>query len=176
MGSLKQKNRKIRKGRSKSRLQNYKRSVLAISSIIVMLSAVIVIHGMALQARNKEYMAQEAELMAQLDDEKDRSEEIDKLKEYVGTDEYIEDVAKEKLGLIKQNEILFKTGFFYKERESKWQINQNITLQLRLPTHPANRILETRMKSCLQMLSHVTREVRDTMSSSRPEQMNMDRR
>ena len=91
-------------------LQNHKRSVLAISSIIVMLSAVIVIHGMALQARNKEYMAQEAELMAQLDDEKDRSEEIDKLKEYVGTDEYIEDVAKEKLGLIKQNEILFKAA------------------------------------------------------------------
>ena len=110
MGSLKQKNRKIREGRSKSRLQNHKRSVLAISSIIVMLSAVIVIHGMALQARNKEYMAQEAELMAQLDDEKDRSEEIDKLKEYVGTDEYIEDVAKEKLGLIKQNEILFKAA------------------------------------------------------------------
>lgn len=110
MGSLKQKNRKIRKVRSKSRLQNHKRSVLAISSIIVMLSAVIVIHGMALQARNKEYMAQEAELMAQLDDEKDRSEEIDKLKEYVGTDEYIEDVAKEKLGLIKQNEILFKAA------------------------------------------------------------------
>ena len=110
MGSLKQKTRKIRKGRSKSRLQNHKRSVLAISSIIVMLSAVIVIHGMALQARNKEYMAQEAELMAQLDDEKDRSEEIDKLKEYVGTDEYIEDVAKEKLGLIKQNEILFKAA------------------------------------------------------------------
>ena len=110
MGSLKQKNRKIRKGRWKSRLQKHKRSVLAISSIIVMLSAVIVIHGMALQARNKEYMAQEAELMAQLDDEKDRSEEIDKLKEYVGTDEYIEDVAKEKLGLIKQNEILFKAA------------------------------------------------------------------
>ena len=84
--------------------------MLAISSIIVMLSAVIVIHGMALQAINKEYMAQEAELMAQLDDEKDRSEEIDKLKEYVGTDEYIEDVAKEKLGLIKQNEILFKAA------------------------------------------------------------------
>ena len=37
-------------------------------------------------------------------------EEIDKLKEYVGTDEYIEDVAKEKLGLIKQNEILFKAA------------------------------------------------------------------
>ncbi|MDY5846342.1 MAG: septum formation initiator family protein [Bariatricus sp.] len=107
MGSLKQKGRKRR---PKSRLQSHKRSVLAISGIIIMLSAVIVIHGMTLQSRNKEYMAQEAELMAQLEDEQERSEEIDELKDYVGTDEYIEDVAKEKLGLIKQNEILFKSA------------------------------------------------------------------
>ena len=33
---------------------------------------------------------------------------IDALKEYVGTDEYIESVAKEKLGLVHENEILFK--------------------------------------------------------------------
>ena len=105
MGSLKQKNRKRR---PKSRLQHHKRSVLAISCIIVLLSAVIVVHGMTLQKQNKAYRAQEAELQAQIDDEKERSEEIDKLKEYVGTDKYIEEVAKEKLGLIKENEILFK--------------------------------------------------------------------
>ena len=33
---------------------------------------------------------------------------VDALKEYVGTDEYIESVAKEKLGLVHENEILFK--------------------------------------------------------------------
>ena len=32
----------------------------------------------------------------------------DKLKKYVGTDEYIEEVAREKLGLVKENEILFR--------------------------------------------------------------------
>ena len=33
---------------------------------------------------------------------------IDELEEYVGTDEYIEDIAKEKLGLVYPNEILFE--------------------------------------------------------------------
>ena len=53
-------------------------------------------------------MAQEAELERQLQQEAERAAEIEELETYVGTDEYIEDVAKEKLGLINPNEILFK--------------------------------------------------------------------
>ena len=51
---------------------------------------------------------QEEELQTQIDAEKERSEEINKLKKYVGTDEYIEEVAREKLGLVKEIEILFR--------------------------------------------------------------------
>lgn len=105
MGSLKPESRKRY---PKSRLQNHKRSVAAISLIIFLLGAVIFAQGMTLREKNKAYKAQEAELMAQLDEEKERSEEIDALKEYVGTDEYIEDVAREKLGLVHENEILFR--------------------------------------------------------------------
>ena len=47
-------------------------------------------------------------MQTQIDAEKERSEEINKLKKYVGTDEYIEEVAREKLGLVKENEILFR--------------------------------------------------------------------
>ena len=54
------------------------------------------------------YKVQEEELKTQIDAEKERSEEINKLKKYVGTDEYIEEVAREKLGLVKENEILFR--------------------------------------------------------------------
>ena len=105
MGSL---NKEGRKRHPKSRLQHHKRSVVTISVIIILLGPVIMIHGITLQERNKAYMAQEAELQAQLDAEKERSEEIDELKDYVGTDEYIEEVAKEKLGLVHENEILFR--------------------------------------------------------------------
>lgn len=106
MGSLK---RESRKRRPKNRLQHHKRSVVAISAVIILMSAVIIIHGMALQESNRAYMAQEAELQALLDAEKERSEEIDELKDYIGTDEYIEGVAKEKLGLVRENEILFRS-------------------------------------------------------------------
>lgn len=106
MGSIKQ--AKGRKSRPKSRLRHHKRSVVAISGVIALMSVMVLFGGMKLQARNRAYKVQEAELQAQLDDEKARSEEIDELKEYIGTDAYIEEVAKEKLGLVHENEILFK--------------------------------------------------------------------
>ena len=36
--------------------------------------------------------------------------EIEKLKEYMQTDEYIANVAREKLGMVKENEIIFSEG------------------------------------------------------------------
>ena len=44
----------------------------------------------------------------QIEDEKERTEEIYDLKEEMQTEEYIADVAKSKLGLVKEDEILFK--------------------------------------------------------------------
>ena len=58
--------------------------------------------------KNKAYKAQEEELQKQLEEEELRAEEIEELEDYVGTDEYIEDVAKDKLGLVYPNEILFE--------------------------------------------------------------------
>lgn len=106
MGSIKQ--AKGRRTRPKSRLRHHKRSVAAISGVIALMAVMVLVGGMKLQTRNRAYKVQEAELQAQLDDEKERSEEIDELKKYVDTDEYIEEIAKEKLGLIHENEILFK--------------------------------------------------------------------
>ena len=64
--------------------------------------------SISLREKNNSYKAQEAELEEQLKEETARAEEIDALEEYVGTEEYVEDVAKEKLGLVNPNEILFK--------------------------------------------------------------------
>ena len=104
MGSLK-KNRKKRPG---SGLQKHKRSIVAITAVIILLCGMVIVHGMALKKSNDAYKVQEEELQTQIDAEKERSEEINKLKKYVGTDEYIEEVAREKLGLVKENEILFR--------------------------------------------------------------------
>ena len=61
-----------------------------------------------LSEKDRIYQAQEAELQKQIEDEKERASEIDELEEYVGTDEYVEEVAKDKLGLVNKNEIIFK--------------------------------------------------------------------
>ena len=41
-------------------------------------------------------------------DEKERTVEIDNLKDYMKTDEYAEEVARERLGLVKPDEIVFQ--------------------------------------------------------------------
>ena len=40
--------------------------------------------------------------------EQERTQEIDEQKEYMQTDEYIAEVARDKLGLVKGNEIVFE--------------------------------------------------------------------
>lgn len=98
----------MQKLQRRRRLQSHKKSVLLISGTIAIMFVVIFGAGMNLRARNQAYKAQEIELQAQIEEEELRSEEIDELKKYVGTDEYIEAVAKEKLGLVCKGEILFR--------------------------------------------------------------------
>lgn len=99
--------KKIRKRKSDG-LRKNRRSVLMISLVIMLLGAVVLGCGVSLKAKNEAYLAKEEELRLQIEAEQERSEEIDELKEYVETDEYIEMVAKEKLGLAYENEILFE--------------------------------------------------------------------
>ncbi|MFR2837264.1 MAG: septum formation initiator family protein [[Clostridium] nexile] len=104
MGSIKEKNRNKRQ---RTRMRRHKASILSICGVILLLTIILSVGSMSLQAKNKRYKA-EAELMAQLKKEKARTEEIEEFEEYAGTDSYIEDVAKDKLGLIYENEILFE--------------------------------------------------------------------
>ena len=48
------------------------------------------------------------EVQSQIDEENERTKEIDETKERMDTDEYVAEVAREKLGLVKDNEIVFK--------------------------------------------------------------------
>lgn len=89
-------------------MRKHKRSVLIISAVILLLAAVVSVDSMTLRAKEKSYQAQEMELQQQIEEEKARSEEIDELEKYVGTDEYVEEIAREKLGLVHKGEIIFK--------------------------------------------------------------------
>ena len=105
MGSRREKRRKAR---MKTRVMQHRISILSISCVIILLAIVLAVGSISLHEKNKNYKAQEDTLAEQLEEEAARAEEIEALEEYVGTEEYVEDVAKEKLGWVNPNEILFK--------------------------------------------------------------------
>lgn len=100
-----------RKSMSKQRkgTNSIRQSVFGICVVLVLLISVVSVGSVNLYSKNKEYIAQEQELLDQIEEEKARTEEIAELEEYVGTSEYVEQVAKDKLGLVYEDEIIFKT-------------------------------------------------------------------
>ncbi len=100
--------KKIRKPQRGPRFSRYKGSIVFISCILLMLTAVTTVHSISLGAELQDKNAQISELEKEKQAEEQRAEEIEEYKEYVGTDEYVEDTARDKLGMVKENEILFK--------------------------------------------------------------------
>jgi cell division protein DivIC len=105
--------KKREKQRSKNRRRNsgldsHRRSMTVITMILVLLMCVLTANALTLQAKNKDYKQQEEELRAQIKGQKQRTKEIKEYEEYVKTDEYVKEVAEEKLGLVDPGEIIFK--------------------------------------------------------------------
>lgn len=97
-----------RRGRRSSLLRKHKKSVVIICFILILLTGTLSVNAVGLYNKNEVYKQQEAELRAQIKEEKARSVEVEAFQEYVKTDGYIKDVAEEKLGLVDPNEIIFK--------------------------------------------------------------------
>ena len=76
--------------------------------VLVVMSGVLAVSSIKLNAKNARYKAQEEELAEQIREEEKRAEEVEEFEEYVKTDDYIKDTAEEKLDLVDPNEILFK--------------------------------------------------------------------
>lgn len=97
-----------RKARRSKRMMQHRLSIIAVSCVIVMLTVVLMFGSISLHKKNEKYKAQEAKLEMQISEEDARAREIEELEAYVGTDEYVEDVAKDKLGLVYPNEMIFE--------------------------------------------------------------------
>ncbi|MCI5611984.1 MAG: septum formation initiator family protein [Roseburia sp.] len=75
---------------------------------IIMIIAVVGINSISLRQKQAKYIAREQELQQQIDAENARTEELKELETYTKTKKYAEEVAKDKLGLVYDNEIIFK--------------------------------------------------------------------
>lgn len=84
------------------------REMLCITVIVLVLIAVVAVQGNRLRKKNAAYEEKMALLNEQIAEESERSEEIEELKEYVNSQEYAGQAAREKLGMAGEDEILFK--------------------------------------------------------------------
>ncbi len=81
---------------------------LSITVVLCCLVAMLTVKRISLQQKVNTNASRISSLDSQIEEEKQRTDEITALKEYMQTDEYIEKTAREKLGMVKDNEILFK--------------------------------------------------------------------
>ena len=94
-------------GRRRGRRKN-KAGRASIACIVMLLLIVMSFQIVRLYDKNQEYIAREQELLEQLEEETERQGQIEDYEKYIGSKDYIEDTAKSKLGLIYDNEIVFK--------------------------------------------------------------------
>lgn len=85
-----------------------RRGMFAITVIVMVLLVGLLIQSQELILSNKQYESRKEELEQQIRDEEIRSGEIENMKDYVDSIEYIEKLAREKLGLVYEDETIFK--------------------------------------------------------------------
>ncbi|MCR4843058.1 MAG: septum formation initiator family protein [Eubacterium sp.] len=85
-----------------------KGAFLSVAVIVLILVAVLGVRCVGLYEDIQGYRATEAQLSGDIAEEEERSQELSDYEEYVGTDEYIIEMARNKLGLVFDGEILFR--------------------------------------------------------------------
>lgn len=100
-------NRRVRRRRQDGSANRM--ALIGITLVVVSLAVAINLRGDTLRAKDLEYQVKEAKLEQQKEEESKRAEELNERRVFVQTKQYIEQVAKEKLGLVNPDEIILKS-------------------------------------------------------------------
>lgn len=98
----------MRGKKSKKKTNKNYLGMLVISMVALVLLGVFMVQAQTLERRLHVYNTKIEALEEQLKEEKQRAEDMEDVKAYMSTDEYVESVARDKLGLVKENEIVFR--------------------------------------------------------------------
>lgn len=82
--------------------------MLLVTTVVLMMLVVVTVKNVELQAKMDTYQQKEAVLLEAIEAEKARTEEIEEYRKYTQTKKYVEELAKDKLGLVYDGEIIFK--------------------------------------------------------------------
>ncbi|HAB61303.1 MAG TPA: cell-division initiation protein [Lachnospiraceae bacterium] len=78
--------------------------------LVLMICGIIFYQKESLDKKRMTYQEKDKVLQQQIDAETERAEEIEERRAYVQTKKYIEEVAREKLGLVYEDEIILDPG------------------------------------------------------------------
>ena len=82
--------------------------MVAIAAVVMVLLVGLLVQSQKFSAQNVKYAEKKANLEQQIKDEEMRADDIENMKNYIDSPEYIEKIARDKLGLVYKDEILFK--------------------------------------------------------------------
>lgn len=85
-----------------------KTGMTLVTIVVLMMLVVVTIKSVELQGKKEAYASQEQALLEEIEAEKQRTEEIEEYGKYTQTKKYVEELAKDKLGLVYEGEIIFK--------------------------------------------------------------------
>lgn len=92
----------------------YKKSnIFGVMTVVFVCAVICIVTFVGSQdacAKNESYAAQEQELESMIKEESQRAEELEDYSRYVDSDEFKEKAAREKFGLVKEDEVVIKEG------------------------------------------------------------------
>ena len=83
--------------------------IILVFLVVVVLMLVVVVNNHNLKKKLEVYKEKEQMLTEQIEEEKERTKEIEEYTKYTKTKKYIEEIAREKLGLVYEDEIIIQT-------------------------------------------------------------------
>lgn len=108
-GNIKNAQKPKRKTPQFLRAKNENRLGMASAVLAIMImTGVVGINSISLIQKEKAYAAREQDLLRQITEEEARTKELEEFATYTKTKKYAEEVAKDKLGLVYENEIIFQ--------------------------------------------------------------------
>lgn len=111
MAVQRQKKRTLKRRRTpeflRARNENRFGMTVAMMAILIM-TAVVGINSISLKQKEEQYAAREQELVSLIEAEEQRAQELQEFETYTKTKKYAEEIAKDKLGLVYENEIIFQ--------------------------------------------------------------------
>ena len=83
-------------------------AMILVTTVVLMMMVVVAVKSVELREKKEMYDIRVEQLQTEIEAEKARTEDIEEYRKYTQTKKYVEEIAKDKLGLVYEGEIIFK--------------------------------------------------------------------